>query len=141
MINTGIRLATSSFRVLRIVSRRVHGRRIFHAVFGGEEFAVILPDTDVVAAEEVAERYCSSFESIVWAEHESVRLTASFGVASVEGLPDPDPRTLIEAADQALYRAKQEGRNLVRVAEATKTHAASPLNEPGAGVPRRSKSA
>jgi diguanylate cyclase (GGDEF)-like protein len=85
--------------------------------FGGEEFAVILPDTDIAAAQDVAERYRASFESMIWAEHEDIRLTASFGVASIDGLPDRDPRTMIEAADHALYRAKQEGRNIVRVAE------------------------
>jgi diguanylate cyclase (GGDEF)-like protein len=79
--------------------------------FGGEEFAVLLPDTSPEAARAAAERFRVRLESE--SPSRKYRITASFGVASVEGRPDG--AALIEAADRALYRAKEQGRNRVCV--------------------------
>jgi diguanylate cyclase (GGDEF)-like protein len=84
--------------------------------YGGEEFAILLPQTDAEGAEQVAERIRVSLEerSVEVAPGVSVRVTASFGVATYPDEPDED--TLVAAADRALYDAKEAGKNLVVVA-------------------------
>ena len=81
--------------------------------WGGEEFGVILPGTDTSGAVEVAERVRAALaeRSIVSRDGERIRVTASFGVAaSSRGMI---AETLIEAADDALYRAKRAGKDRV----------------------------
>lgn len=74
--------------------------------YGGEEFLVLLPETDLQAAHDVAERLRKTAE-------DELDVTISFGVAGYsEGLTKED---MIEHADNALYRAKQNGRNRVEV--------------------------
>ena len=85
---------------------------------GGEEFALALPDTPlpnaIVAAEKlramVAERPMSM--DAQGKDKRTVSMTISIGVSEVEPT-DPDFRTILDRADQALYRAKQGGRNRV----------------------------
>jgi len=85
---------------------------------GGEEFAVLLPNTDVTEALRVAERMRLAVASgNLQADGELLRYTASFGVAAF------DPRELslnrfIDRADAALYEAKRSGRNRVELAPA-----------------------
>ncbi|HEV7671934.1 MAG TPA: diguanylate cyclase [Thermoanaerobaculia bacterium] len=86
------------------------------ARYGGEEFAVLLPATDLAGALKVAERLREGLETLAL-PHEAVpegHVTASFGVAAFTPLLGQEPEELIEAADLALYRAKSDGRNLVR---------------------------
>ncbi|OIO56320.1 MAG: hypothetical protein COX57_11200 [Alphaproteobacteria bacterium CG_4_10_14_0_2_um_filter_63_37] len=84
---------------------------------GGEEFTVLLPDTDGQSAMLMAEQIRHALESHPMPLGDSeLTLTASFGVAS--GRFDLD--TLLRMADQAMYRAKEEGRN--RVSYANPTH-------------------
>lgn len=83
------------------------------ARFGGEEFAVVLPQTPMGDAFAIAERIRSIFELHGGPDEALVgefgRLTASFGVAEIrEGEP---PSALIQRADQMLYEAKYKGRN------------------------------
>ncbi|MBZ0211153.1 MAG: GGDEF domain-containing protein, partial [Hyphomicrobium sp.] len=83
------------------------------ARFGGEEFAVVLPQTPMGDAFAIAERIRSIFELHGGSDESLVgefgRLTASFGVAEIrEGEP---PSALIQRADQMLYEAKYKGRN------------------------------
>ena len=83
----------------------------FVARYGGEEFVVVLPRTDLESAVAVAERLRRAVESAEW---QLRPVTGSFGVASIR--PDMETRQeLIEAADQALYQAKTNGRNRVEV--------------------------
>jgi diguanylate cyclase (GGDEF)-like protein len=85
--------------------------------YGGEEFLILLPDTGAAGARRVAETLRRDLEEheIHWTEAE-LRATASFGVTSV--LPgEVDPLAVMARADAALYRAKEEGRNCVRVSE------------------------
>jgi two-component system cell cycle response regulator len=87
------------------------------ARLGGEEFALVLLETDRCAAEEVAERVVAAVRSapIVTADGLAVTVTVSAGVAA---LPEDAPNTaeLVITADKALYAAKSAGRNRVVVA-------------------------
>jgi diguanylate cyclase (GGDEF)-like protein len=76
---------------------------------GGEEFAVVLPETDRNAAYAIAERIRARVEGAF--AHKHVQLTMSIGVATFP-LQAPTARMLVTAADQALYAAKELGRNL-----------------------------
>lgn len=83
--------------------------------FGGEEFMVLLPETDKVEAENAALRMCqAAAESTLDSDLGEVKITLSIGVAELD--KDHDTLdTLIHAVDQALYQAKADGRNCVRV--------------------------
>ncbi len=88
--------------------------------YGGEEFAVILPETTAAEAGEVAERWRQQLESTPWRDHPGLVLTASFGVCDVEQIEAPrTPQRLVDAADQAMYRAKHAGRNRTEVCSPT----------------------
>jgi diguanylate cyclase (GGDEF)-like protein len=85
--------------------------------YGGEEFAVILPNTSADAALAVVDQIRAGFEQV---RHQSegtdFRVTFSAGVAAFP--PFGDATRLSEAADKALYQAKQDGRNRVALAPA-----------------------
>jgi len=86
------------------------------ARYGGEEFALILGNTDEQAACTLAEELRAGVQELNIAhEHATPAgcVTVSVGVATLrpDTQPDPSPRDLIEAADQALYKAKRSGRN------------------------------
>jgi hemerythrin-like metal-binding protein len=83
------------------------------ARWGGEEFAILLPHTNLAGAEAVAEKIRMVIGSI---DHPIVgTVTASFGVA--EYFPEEYTGSLFKRVDEALYRSKQEGRNRVSVSE------------------------
>ena len=105
---TGDRVIVTLARLLqqRLRKTDIVGR------FGGEEFAVVLPDTDLDAAREVLDKIRQSFAVVrhAYAKGE-FSVTFSCGVAAY---PDyGDVSTLCDAADKALYRAKEGGRNRV----------------------------
>lgn len=81
---------------------------------GGEEFCVLLPDTDIAGAALVAERMRALVHAtpLRWLEQDWP-LSASFGIAEAER-GDADGGTVLARADQALYRAKHQGRNVVQ---------------------------
>src|SRR5690348_1232609 len=88
--------------------------------YGGEEFVVVMPDTDVEFAATVAERLRRSVETTPFAISRApnkLNVTISIGIAGSEG-QDDDAEQLLHRADQALYRAKREGRNRVVAAAA-----------------------
>ncbi len=95
----------------------------FAARYGGEEFAVILPDTDLESATIVAEKIRTRVQELaIPHEHskkENDTITVSLGAAAMKPLKfgPADWKKLIEASDQALYRAKSSGRNLVKQAQ------------------------
>jgi two-component system cell cycle response regulator len=86
--------------------------------YGGEEFAVILPSTDMGTAVMVAERIRTAIEEVVFTVGEeetkkSLPLTISLGLSYYSGNRDDSWHKLVERADTELYRAKQSGRNKV----------------------------
>jgi len=82
--------------------------------YGGEEFVVLMPDTDYRQAQGVAERVRMSVaeQNFVTGESRILPITVSVGVTLNEG-EDDTPEMLLKRADLALYRAKREGRNRV----------------------------
>ncbi len=103
--------------VLREAARRMRDAvRTYDAVgrYGGEEFLMVFPGLDHEGALQLAERLrrvlCAS---PVVTEGGPVRITASLGVSALAAGDHRTAESLIEAADQALYRAKKSGRNQV----------------------------
>ncbi|HUB85727.1 MAG TPA: diguanylate cyclase, partial [Rhizomicrobium sp.] len=88
--------------------------------FGGEEFVVVMPDTDMDFASTVAERLRKSVETnpfVISRAPGKLNVTISIGIAA--SLSEGDTaEALLHRADQALYRAKREGRNRVILAAA-----------------------
>jgi diguanylate cyclase (GGDEF)-like protein len=83
--------------------------------YGGEEFLVLLPETPIEGAKRVADTLRRELAELpVGWKGDVVRVTASFGV-SVATMSEVDPAALIARADAALYRAKDQGRNCVRL--------------------------
>ena len=87
--------------------------------YGGEEFLAVLPDTSREGALRAAEMVRRGLEEleIPWHGH-TIRITTSFGVATARA-NDLDPTPIIARADAALYRAKHDGRNCVRIEDDT----------------------
>ncbi len=85
--------------------------------YGGEEFAIILPDTQLEQVIEVAHRLERSIKekSFAGIEEQTINMTISLGVASYPDHADSTSK-LIDMADQALYRAKRQGRNQTVIA-------------------------
>ncbi|MDT4291095.1 GGDEF domain-containing protein [Methylomonas sp. MO1] len=82
--------------------------------YGGEEFVILLSDTDIDGATVIAERIRADIESHTLAYGMDVlNLTASLGIAALKGSDSPE--SLIKRADAAMYQAKQHGRNRVEV--------------------------
>jgi diguanylate cyclase (GGDEF)-like protein len=82
------------------------------ARYGGEEFALILPHTSYRQAYEVAERIRRKIaDKRMEYKGKSFSVTVSFGVGSLKD--DDTPESYVERVDQALYRAKEGGRNRV----------------------------
>jgi two-component system cell cycle response regulator len=83
--------------------------------YGGEEFVVVMPETDMAVAAVVAERIrrriaCESFP--IQKGSGAIDVTISIGIAGLAAAAD-SAETILKRADQALYRAKRDGRNRV----------------------------
>jgi diguanylate cyclase (GGDEF)-like protein len=102
--------------VLRDFSRDIDAP----ARYGGEELAVVLPQTDAEGAWRLAERMREAVEALRVGEGGALSITASFGVAAI---PESaaDKEGLVAAADAALYRAKRGGKNRVEGPEPVAT--------------------
>ena len=104
-------------QILRTFSARL--RRVVRASdlicrLGGEEFAILMPDTDLETARSVAERVRRVMESELFShapDRPMIPVTVSIGLA--ERLSESDPDVLMRRADSALYRSKGSGRNRV----------------------------
>jgi diguanylate cyclase (GGDEF)-like protein len=106
-------------QVLAAIARVLAGQLRSYDVagrFGGEEFAVLLPGATGATARLVAERLRSAIAATRPLPGSTLRVTVSIGVAAAIPAPE-DCQDLVAAADEALYEAKQAGRNQVRLAE------------------------
>lgn len=81
--------------------------------YGGEEFVILLPESNGEAAVALAERLCSNFagQEVIAADGQLIRCTVSIGVA--EYVSGDTENSLIRRADDACYQAKADGRNCV----------------------------
>jgi len=125
-------------KALKTVSNIISGNvRSFDIVgrYGGEEFAMLIIESGIEEAEsiskrlkslteqaiEIADRIKSEVEQTqIKVEGKYVGVTLSMGVSSYNGEPNYNPETLINQADQALYRSKENGRNRTTVYDADK---------------------
>lgn len=100
----------------RILSKAATRSRDFFARIGGEEFVVILPETDKKAAAKIAER-CQSLLFTEQIPHEkspvSQFLTISLGLGTITPSLSDKPINFIEEVDRRLYQAKEKGRNRI----------------------------
>lgn len=105
-------------RVLRALARFMKHRlrqTDYLGRYGGEEFSIIMPDTTVEQSRLVIDQLRQDFSSMEFEEgNANFRVTFSAGIAGSP--PQAEASLLVEAADKALYAAKQQGRNRVIVA-------------------------
>jgi diguanylate cyclase (GGDEF)-like protein len=95
--------------------------------FGGEEFVVLLPNTDLDGARHMGEVMRAAVEALhITLNGDRLALTISVGVACMTPVPGTPVEELIDCADKALYQAKHDGRNRVCFAESCAA-AAAPL--------------
>jgi diguanylate cyclase (GGDEF)-like protein len=106
--------------MLRVVTQRMCSAiRSYDSVgrYGGEEFLIILPGCDTFGAMTVAERIRLQVSTeTIKIEKEDIAVTLSLGVSASDAIPERDAIALIRAADAALYRAKNDGRNRSKIA-------------------------
>ncbi|HKM55124.1 MAG TPA: GGDEF domain-containing protein, partial [Isosphaeraceae bacterium] len=82
------------------------------ARYGGEEFVVVAPDCEIRAAVKLAERFRTAIAELGVVEHGvTIPVTTSVGVAATSDLARIPPAELLKQADEALYRAKDSGRD------------------------------
>jgi diguanylate cyclase (GGDEF)-like protein len=115
-------------RVGGVLQRALHRAGDVAARYGGEEFAALLPDTDLPGTLAVAEALRAGVAALGLEHAESPhrRVTVSAGAASFSPAPGEPEGGLVRAADAALYRAKQAGRNRVEAAEPDRPAAEPP---------------
>ena len=83
---------------------------------GGEEFSIMLPETSLEEAKKIAERIRQTIENLkIHKNGSAVQTTVSLGVASSTQVDKGTLEDLIQISDEALYQAKADGRNCVRV--------------------------
>jgi len=114
----------------RLLSDRLR-RQDVACRYGGEEFGLILRETTGERALSVLERIRADLAKKRWPRHPQRRITASFGVFDGGGEEGLEPEQWVERADEALYAAKQGGRN--RIVLAGESGSTTPTSLPLAG--------
>ncbi len=101
--------------VAEILRRSARRPSDLAARYGGEEFSILLPDTDIAAATVLADLLCMHIREHLFEAGTGRALTITVSVGVAAEVPDKNIRAdrLVEAADHALYAAKQAGRNCV----------------------------
>lgn len=111
----------------RVLQREIRASDIA-CRYGGEEFALIMPDAGPADARTLCERVRQSLEAVSWTRHPERKITASLGLAGMTGSSTLTLEAWIETADKNLYAAKRTGRNRV---VCTDVSAAPPLRVAG----------
>ncbi len=111
----GHAVGDEALQMVANIGRKILRSVDFFARYGGEEFAVALPETSLVQALKVAERLRQTLgETPITPGRNAIYITVSVGLCvAAPGSVDFD--TLLRQADQALYKAKDNGRNRVEV--------------------------
>lgn len=105
-------------KVAEILKRSMHQPKNLAARFGGEEFIIMLPNTDAKSAGLIAELIRSDIEKLrMGYQGQKVSFTISIGISTITPSPQISFVDLNERADQALYLAKEGGRNRVVISE------------------------
>ncbi len=114
--------------VAACIARGVHRPTDICARYGGEEFTVVLPDTSLSGAYHVAEKIRKAVERLAMAHQDSPLKTVTVSVGAAMRVPQPgvDPKGLIDGADEAMYRAKQSGRNRVLAQQVARAEVCDP---------------
>lgn len=106
--------------VAAVIRKCARHPRHSSARYGGEEFVIVMPEIEAADALQVAETIRRELTEMLiphCCSSAAPYVTVSSGVATVFPSSDVHPRTLVEMADNALYRAKQRGRNCIEVFE------------------------
>jgi diguanylate cyclase (GGDEF)-like protein len=109
--------------VARALKASVQRSQDLVARFGGEEFAVLLPQTELSQAYHLAEKLRSAIHGLAIRHNRSATgsITISIGCAAATPSADTESVQLLRAADSALYTAKQMGRNRIQIADCSIT--------------------
>jgi diguanylate cyclase (GGDEF)-like protein len=101
----------------------------FIARWGGEEFVVVLPNTDIQGAMEVATQTQQAIEAmdVPCADHTITKVTVSIGVNTWKPGQSETITDFVAKADRALYQAKNNGRNQVCLSDSTNSTITPPL--------------
>jgi len=100
--------------VAQNLNRHIQRENDFIARYGGEEFVAVLPATDINGSKILAEKMCRSIAQMkIPIENGKKFITMTISVGVAEG--EKDEKQIVAAADAALYRAKQNGRNRVEI--------------------------
>jgi diguanylate cyclase (GGDEF)-like protein len=84
--------------------------------YGGDEFVILLPGSNCIQGQQIAERLCEKIASqVIVTPSGDLSITLSLGIAELNRANDSSLETLIAHADQALYMAKRAGRNQLAV--------------------------
>lgn len=90
--------------------------------YGGEEFCLLLPETDSVGAQALAEELRLAISNeLITHQQQQLSLTISCGVSTYQQQKEIDPESLFAAADKALYKAKHNGRNQTQIESPTES--------------------
>ncbi len=99
--------------IVRFISDQL---RPYDSIFryGGEEFILLMPNTDLNTGYTIVERLRGEIETLpIEVDHEKINVTASFGLANLDA--NFDVEQSIDLADEAMYEAKSAGRNCVKI--------------------------
>jgi two-component system cell cycle response regulator len=99
-------------QVGQLLERTLRSGVDFAARYGGDEFLVVLPETDEIGAVAFSERFRNQFQETDFTDGKNhIKLTVSLGVSFVEPFQEITAKDLVLRADHALYEAKETGRN------------------------------
>jgi diguanylate cyclase (GGDEF)-like protein len=105
--------------VAALLERRIRRGTDLVGRIGGEEFAIILPDTDLEGATTLAKNIRVGVRGLAKRYHKELpKVTMSFGVSSLVPNKSIDAGILFRRADAALYQAKKKGKNRVEIVDA-----------------------